>query len=94
MKADGEEFKKRQQQALKEQIKEAYQKMVEDLLKTQQKDTHMVLQYTRDGELINEFKNAAEAMRQTGITTIRNALDGLQKLAGGYIWKYKNEEQK
>ena len=53
-----------------------------------------VLQYTLDKILINEFISAAEASRQTNINIccIRDCCRGRQKTAGGFIWRYKEDE--
>lgn len=50
-----------------------------------------VVQYSKEGVLLNEYESAAEASRQTNINsgTIRNVCQGKRKTAGGYIWKYK-----
>lgn len=50
-----------------------------------------VIQYTIDGEYINEYESTAEASRQTGINqgSISNSCLGRCKTAGGFKWKYK-----
>lgn len=50
-----------------------------------------VVQYSKEGVLLNEYESAAEASRQTNINSnvIRNVCQGKGKTAGGYIWKYK-----
>lgn len=50
-----------------------------------------VLQFTKDGELINEYYSVREASRQTGIFSgsICNCCNGKSKSAGNYTWKYK-----
>lgn len=40
------------------------------------------------GDLIRQWPSQKEAMEATGIISIRNALIGRAKTAGGYIWKY------
>lgn len=54
-----------------------------------------VLQYTTDGIFIKEFISVAEASRQTTInkSCIRDCCRGKQKSAGGFIWRYKEDEQ-
>jgi group I intron endonuclease len=49
-----------------------------------------IIQYTKCGELINEFSTIIEATLHTGINNIGAVCKGLNKSAGGYIWKYKN----
>ena len=50
-----------------------------------------VVQYSIEGEVLNEYESAAEAARQTNINsgTIRGVCQGKRKTAGGYIWRYK-----
>ena len=53
-----------------------------------------VLQYLVTGELVAEYKSTTYASKITGISrqSITNALIGLSKTAGGYVWEYKEEE--
>ena len=48
-----------------------------------------VFQYDLQGNLINTYKSAREASRQTGITqgSISHCVKGERKIAGGYMWK-------
>lgn len=50
-----------------------------------------VIQYTKEGVYVNEYKSAHEADRQTGISyrTINRCCLGKQKTAGGFRWEYK-----
>lgn len=50
-----------------------------------------ILQFTKDGEFVNEYYAIREASRQTGTNrgNIISCLKGVYKSAGGYIWKYK-----
>lgn len=43
------------------------------------------------GEVINEYESLSDAQRKTGITfrNISNNIRGLNKTAGGYVWKVK-----
>lgn len=52
-----------------------------------------VIQMTDEQELIKEYNTVAEAVRETGINSksIRDAAKGVQKHAGGFCWKYKDE---
>lgn len=52
-----------------------------------------VLQYTMNGVFVKEYKNCAEAVRKTGIKHVHCAAKGARKSAGGYIWKFKYEQQ-
>lgn len=53
-----------------------------------------VLQYTKQGDLINEYPSIMEAERQTKIHSgsISNCCNNKRKTSGGFIWRYKNEE--
>lgn len=48
-----------------------------------------VQQFTLDGQLLNTFESLAEAERQTNIyrPNISNALDKVNRTAGGFIWR-------
>lgn len=52
-----------------------------------------VAQYTKTNEFIKVFESANYASRQTGIkqSSITYACQGKYKTAGGYIWKYYEE---
>jgi hypothetical protein len=51
-----------------------------------------VLQYTRDGEFLNEYISVDDASRITKIykTAIAATARGERKTAGNFVWKYKN----
>lgn len=70
-------------------------KEVEQPIKTTIKHNTAVLQYDKSGNFIAEYQSAKEARRQTGIndTTIGLVCKGKGKTAGGYIWKYKEEQR-
>ena len=53
-----------------------------------------VIQYTKEGEFVNEFKSLTEASSVVGlrIDGISNALSGRTKSCGGYVWKYVTDE--
>lgn len=48
-----------------------------------------ILQFSEDGELIAEHSSIGQAVKQTGVGArgISDVLAGIQKTAGGYIWK-------
>lgn len=48
-----------------------------------------VLQYSLTGKFIAEFPSAADAIRATGITSVKKAVRGEYKTAGGYVWRRK-----
>lgn len=49
------------------------------------------IQYSLSGKFIKEYRSIKEAERETGIShhTISRACRGKLKTSGGYIWKYK-----
>ena len=53
-----------------------------------------VLQYSLNGELLNEFSSTMEVQRQLGFrhSHIGECCRGEYNTAYGFIWKYKNEE--
>ena len=70
---------------------------IQRVRKQRSSDTYfskIVLQYTTDNILIGEFVSASEASRQTNINAncIRDCCRGNQKTAGGFIWRYKENE--
>ncbi len=52
-----------------------------------------ILQLDDAGNIIKEYETLSQAITETGINSksIRDAAKGVQKHAGGYCWKYKNE---
>lgn len=48
-----------------------------------------IWQLDKNNNIINEYKSITEAKNMTGIKGIPNALTGVSKTAGGFIWKYK-----
>lgn len=48
-------------------------------------------QYTLEGEFIKEFNSIIDAMNETKIQSIKKVLYKKQKTAGGFIWKYLDE---
>lgn len=54
-----------------------------------------VLQFSKDGILINSFKSMYEAETKTNIKypNISKCCKGERKKAGGYIWKYKEDSK-
>lgn len=51
-----------------------------------------IYQLDDNENIIKEFISISEATRETGINSksIRDAANGIQKHAGGYVWKFKN----
>ena len=52
------------------------------------KNAKSVLQYDKEGNFIKEWKSAAEAKKSLGIDNITVVCNGKRKYAGGYIWKW------
>jgi hypothetical protein len=50
--------------------------------------TRKIGQYSLDEELIKEYDSIVNAIRDLGITSIKEVLYNRQKTAGGFIWKY------
>ncbi|MDO5568589.1 MAG: exonuclease domain-containing protein [bacterium] len=70
----------------------------EEKLKTSSKETingRVVIQMDDNGNIIKKYISIAEAVRQTGVNSksIRDAATGVQKHAGGYCWKYEDDEK-
>lgn len=55
-------------------------------------DGRHILQLDDNGNILNEYISIAEAVRSTGVNSksIRDAANGVQKHAGGYVWKYND----
>lgn len=53
----------------------------------------MVLQYDKDGNLLNKFYGISEASRESGlpIQNISKVCKGKRNSAGGFIWRYEKE---
>ena len=52
-----------------------------------------IIQMDDDGNVIRKFISIAEAVRETGVNSksIRDAAKGVQKHAGGFVWKYEED---
>lgn len=75
----------------KEQIKN---ENIKNISETSTKITgRAILQLTDDMTLIKRYDTIAQAVRETGVNSksIRDAAKGVQKHAGGYVWKYADE---
>lgn len=75
----------------KEQIKN---ENIKNISETSTKTTgRAILQLTDDMTLIKRYDTIAQAARETGVNSksIRDAAKGVQKHAGGYVWKYADE---
>ena len=58
------------------------------------KTTRRVAQMNDDGDTINVFDSLTEAIKATGINSksIRDCCNGVQKHAGGFVWKYLDDD--
>ena len=85
-------------EAEKQAIKEE-KKKVKEAAETKKKQTaaipkRKILQMDDEGNVINEYNSLQEAINTTGINSksIRDAAKGVQKHAGGFVWKYIEAE--
>lgn len=53
-------------------------------------EKHTILQFTKDGQFVREWRSASEAVKATNITSIGCCVSGATKSAGGYVWKRKH----
>ena len=60
---------------------------------TQRRVGRPVLRLDDDKNIIERYETIAEAVRKTGIDSksIRDASKGVQKHAGGFVWRYADE---
>lgn len=97
MKEEAKELRRKQKELLRSAKERARAEMrrLDDELREKQTtmvwDEHAVVQLTMDGQFVREYKCVADAIRETGLHTIRNCVKGVQDMAGGFIWKYKVE---
>lgn len=80
----------KRQKEIEKKIKEEEKNKI-DVSKVSNK--RPIIQLNDNMEIINKFDSIAEAVRQTGINSksIRDAAKGVQKHAGGYVWRYEDE---
>lgn len=50
-----------------------------------------IVQLDLEGNIINEFRSAYQAIQETKIKNVTSACRGYQKTAGGYVWMYKED---
>lgn len=53
-----------------------------------------IVQYTKDKQFIKEWDYIKQAQDELGIGDLNSCLTGKTKTAGGFIWKYKEEQNK
>ena len=66
-------------------------KNLDMLLEINKENGKAVIQYTKDGKIVGEFRTTNEAKTMTGIENIKSVLKGKRNIAGSYIWRYKNK---
>lgn len=54
--------------------------------------TKKIQQYDLNNSFIQEFNSITEAMNRTNVTSIKKCLQGKTQSAGGFIWRYVNDE--
>ena len=57
-------------------------------------NSRTISQYDLEGNFIRDWNSTHEAEEELKIKTILNALNGRNKTAGGFQWKYKNDNKK
>lgn len=64
---------------------------IEKYVKPEGSSNKPIIQLTKKGDVVKEYKSLTEAYLETGIkrTNISNCLTGITKSAGGYKWVYK-----
>ena len=84
--------KKAAEKALENKRKEKETKAVY-AAQTKKPRGRAIFQLNDEGTIINEYESIASAVTNTGISSksIRDAATGIQKHAGGFCWKYKDE---
>lgn len=53
-------------------------------------DSRVVLQYTKEGVLVARHESLADAIRTSGVMSLRKCLIGERRQAGGFVWKYES----
>lgn len=53
-----------------------------------------VIQLTKNMQLIASFPSIKEAVKITGVNNIGATCNGRHRTAGGFVWKFKNEQKK
>lgn len=89
------ELKKEELRKEKEIIKKQ-KELEKELKKNQPKEPiagRGIIQMDDNGNIIKKYISISEAVRETGVNSksIRDAAKGVQKHAGGFVWKYEDE---
>lgn len=89
-KANGYNLTDKRREFLQEwKINKAHKLTKEDREKAQEKWCKPIEQFTLDGIKVAEYKSIADAKRITKIKTVSDCVQGRQKRAGKYVFKYK-----
>lgn len=87
----------RQEEQLKREKEEKKQqrKLEEEQKKLNKEPTKRLVQMNDDGIVIKIYDKLADAIRETGVNSksIRDCCNGKQKHAGGFVWKYIQEDK-
>lgn len=87
------EQKKIQEELKEEELKNRLEKRKNN--QTIPVNARIIIQLDDNHNVINTYPSIAEAVRQTGINSksIRDAANGVQKHAGGYVWEYSEDKK-
>ena len=87
------EQKKMQEELKEEELKNRLEKRKNN--QTIPVNARIIIQLDDNHNVINTYPSIAEAVRQTGINSksIRDAANGVQKHAGGYVWEYSEDKK-
>lgn len=84
------------QKQLKREQKAEAKRRKEELKKSEPKQSckRSVVQYSDDGTIVKVFESVSAAAKEVGVDSkgIRNAACGRQKHAGGFCWKYSDQD--
>lgn len=89
-------FAEAEKQAKREATKKKKEEKLNDNAgKTTNRASRPILQMDDDMNIIRRFESLSEAINETGINSksIRDAAKGVQKHAGGFVWRYVDEYQ-
>ena len=78
----------------KKQLRELKKLEAEKKSSECKKSGRAIIQMDDNGTILKEYETIALALKETGVNSksIRDAAKGVQKHAGGFCWKYKDEE--
>jgi hypothetical protein len=68
---------------------------LQEVKETRYCNAKIIVSYDLDGNIIKEYPSIGEACRKSGILRrlITLCVNGRQKTAGGFIWKYKKNHE-